>query len=111
MRNEGDLKVGAYQLPPQIVLAAHSTDALFHKESFINYYLSWVKKIKKKKYNNKFYYYHIVLLQLMKTNKNFKYEIQQLGFQDTNLTSEDVFTFLSPTDSNNYSKTHYIYYF
>lgn len=41
LRDEGDLKVGAYQLPPKVILAAFSTDAFPHKVHLINYYLPW----------------------------------------------------------------------
>lgn len=52
LRNEGDLKVGAYQLPPEVILAALSADALFHKESLVDYDLSWVKITFKKVLND-----------------------------------------------------------
>lgn len=41
LRDEGDLKVGAYQLPPKVILAAFSADAFPHKVNLINYYLPW----------------------------------------------------------------------
>lgn len=41
LRDEGDFKVGAYQLPPKVILAAFSTDAFPHKVHFINYNLPW----------------------------------------------------------------------
>lgn len=44
MRDEGDLKVGADQFPPHIILAAFSIDAFPHKVDFINHNLPWWKQ-------------------------------------------------------------------
>lgn len=48
LRDKGDLKVGAYQLPPKVILAAFSADAFPHKVHLINYYLSWGQTEKRK---------------------------------------------------------------
>lgn len=36
LRDEGDLKVGAYQLPPEVLLAALRADAFLHKVHLIH---------------------------------------------------------------------------
>lgn len=60
MRDERDLKVGAYQLPPKVILAAFRADALPHKVNLINYYLPWGQTNKRKKHvrvKSTVYYY------------------------------------------------------
>lgn len=39
--NEGDLEVGAYQLPPEVVLAAVGADAFPHKVGLVDHDLPW----------------------------------------------------------------------